>query len=383
MPPDPIAALADVRWMRRAVRLASLSLGCTWPNPPVGCVLVKDGHEIGAGRHRVRGREHAETAALADCRVRGHDPSGATAYVTLAPCTRRGRQPAPPCAESLIRAGVARVVVAVADPHQDSAAERFADAGIRYEDGVCAELGAQLVGGFLSRVTSGCPRFTGKWAMSLDGRISGVAGAGTTISSPEAIARSRRRRRAFDGILIGVGTALADDPQLLAVPPRWRIDLAGEREDQTGTPVRIVVSANARLPPTSRLVTSIDCAPLWLLHHPSAAAERLRSLERSGVRLLPVVDPHQPAQVAMALGQAGLNEVLVEGGATIHRAFLRAGLYQRIECYVGALTFSGGVGVIPDDAALSVPSGQAWHLEQPPRLFGDTTLIVVARATTR
>nr|MBA3686718.1 riboflavin biosynthesis protein RibD [Planctomycetota bacterium] len=173
VPADP-GTTPDAMHMRRALRLASLSLGMTWPNPGVGCVLVRDGRVIGEGRHRACGEQHAEVAAIADCRARGGDPAGATAYVTLAPCTRQGRQP--PCVTALREARVARVVAAIADPVQDDARRLLAEAGIAYDVGCMRASAAALHGGFLSRVLDGRPRLTGKWAMTLDGAIAAAGG---------------------------------------------------------------------------------------------------------------------------------------------------------------------------------------------------------------
>lgn len=352
--------------MRRALRLASLSAGMTWPNPGVGCVLVQAGVIIGEGRHQRCGDLHAETAALADCRAKGHDPAGATAYVTLAPCTRQGRQP--PCTTALIAAGVAHVVAAVADPHQDEAGAILAAHGISYAEGLLSAEALLVHGGFLTRIGCGRPRFTGKWAMSLDGAIADSAGQGGWLSSPAALVWSRRRRRAYDAILIGAGTATADDPSLLATRPRWHGDARG--------PVRIVLSAAGRLGLGSRLVATLDRAPLWLVHDHRASG--LGPLQAAGVRTLAVADAHQPDQVAAALGAAGLNEVLVEGGATIHGAFLRANLYDRIDTQVAARTLGGGLPAA-GGWGQTVVAATRWTAETPPVVRGDTVCLRLRR----
>jgi diaminohydroxyphosphoribosylaminopyrimidine deaminase/5-amino-6-(5-phosphoribosylamino)uracil reductase len=336
----------DVRFMRRALRLATLSLGRTWPNPGVGCVIARRGEVIGEGRHAVYGQAHAEVNALAQCSALGHDPAGATVYVTLSPCTRHGRQP--PCIDALRSARVARVVAAIDDPHQDLAALALAEAGIAYQAGCCAAEATQLHGGFLARVTRNRPRLTGKWAMTLDGSIATRTRDSAWISSVEALAFSRRRRRLFDAIMIGAGTAHQDDPSLLSAQ-------VGER-----TPVRVVISRGAELPEHSLLVATKPKASVMVLHAPDAPAGNLAALRSHGVEVHAVEDPHQPLQVARVLGECGFNDVLVEGGAQVHGAFLRAHLYDRLELYIGASTIAGGLGVCAGSGADLMRDAHHW-----------------------
>jgi diaminohydroxyphosphoribosylaminopyrimidine deaminase/5-amino-6-(5-phosphoribosylamino)uracil reductase len=355
----------DRQWMSRALRLATLSLGRTWPNPGVGAVVVKDGRLIGQGRHAVYGQAHAEVNALGHCRAQGHDPAGATVYVTLAPCTRHGKQP--PCVAALVAARVARVVAAIGDPNQDEAGEQLEAAGIAYEEGCLEELAAHLHGGFLSRVAVGRPRFTGKWAMTLDGSIATGELDSAWISSLPALAASRRRRRVFDGIVIGSGTAFHDDPSLLSAQ-------VGER-----TPVRIVLSSRAELKDGSMLVGTRAQAPVLVVHGTQAPADNLAALRTHAIELLAVADPHDPLQVAQALGQYGFNELLVEGGAHIHGAFLRAGLYDRLELYTGFTTLGGGLPVCSGLGVPTIAEGQRWQAEGPPRLLGETVALRLRR----
>ena len=367
-------SLVDQGAMRRALALAARALGTTWPNPGVGCILVRDGRVIGAGAtapwSSINPQEHAEAGALRHARALGHDPVGATAYVTLAPCTRRSRPDLTACADHLIAARIARVVVAVADPHQLDSPERFAQAGIPWESGVGEAEARQIHGGFLTRMTLGRPRFTGKWAATLDGFLATVTGHSGWISSPEALALSRRRRRAFDAILVGSGTATQDDPQLLASRRR-----PGERPG----PLRIVVSAGGRLPLESRLLATLASAPLLLMHGPGMDPIHRRELAARGVDLREVANPHDPRQIAAALGEMGLNEILVEGGSRVHAAFLAAGLYDRLEIYHGARTLGGGLAIAAGPGAPRIPDGQGWRVEVPPRLLGDTVLLRYCR----
>jgi diaminohydroxyphosphoribosylaminopyrimidine deaminase / 5-amino-6-(5-phosphoribosylamino)uracil reductase len=322
-----MASAEDRRWMDRALRLASRSLGATAPNPGVGCVLVRDGRVLGEGRHARCGDLHAETTALADARARGADPRGATAYVTLAPCTRTGRQP--PCCAALVAAGIARVVAALADPVQDDPAAYLP--GIRYEVGVGAETARSLHGGFLSRVLRGRPRITGKWAMSLDGAIAAHAGARTTISTPGALALARRRRRAYDAILVGAGTMRTDHPALTTPLPR--------RPDG---PRRIVLGG-----PSPDGWTACD-----------------------GRGDTP--DPRDPQAVAGWLGKLGCNDVLVEGGAVVYPAWMP--LYDRLEIWIAPLVIGGGV------PALAGPAAERFIPAAPARLVDGTLWLRLDRA---
>ncbi len=333
----------DVRWMARALRLASLSLGMTWPNPGVGCVLVRDDELLGEGRHRRCGELHAETAALADCRAHGYDARGATAYVTLAPCTRQGRQP--PCVAALIATGVRRVVAAIADPHQDEAGALLRAAGIAYEIGCLGHVARYVHGGFLSRVIRGRPRLTGKWAHSADGFIAAAPHTRTAISCAPAYTLMRRRRRAWDAIVVGAGTAASDDPALTAPRPRRHGDEAG--------PLRIVLARDGRVPGTRLRDGS---APTLVVHARG-------SVPPSGIAGLAVADPHDPAEVAQALGRLGLNDVMVEGGALVHAAWLP--FYDRLEIYVGAARLGDGVPAPP-------PPDDAWLAEGAPDVVGRT-----------
>lgn len=350
--------------MRRALRLASLSLGMTWPNPGVGCVVVKDGRIIGEGRHMVCGELHAETRALEDCRARGNDPAGATVYVTLAPCTRHGRQP--PCVEALIGAKVGMVIAAADDPHQDDPWLWFEKAGIAYSVGFLREEAEHVHGGFLMRMRQGRPRFTGKWAITLDGSIAAVTGDSKWISSLEALALSRRRRRAYDAILIGAGTAQRDDPRLAANGARLHGADRG--------PIRVVVDRDADLSFGSQLVRTAKAQPL-LVACAEPSVDLIEGLSAVGVALLPLKDPHDVEQLATGLGDLGINEVLVEGGATLHGAYLRAGLYDRLEVYLGARTLGGGMPPAVGQGVGTLAEAPQWELEEPPRVLGDTVLL--------
>jgi diaminohydroxyphosphoribosylaminopyrimidine deaminase/5-amino-6-(5-phosphoribosylamino)uracil reductase len=357
--------------MRRALRMAVASRGRTWPNPGVGCLLVRDGRLLGAGRHRRCGGDHAEVAALADCRARGHDPAGATAYVTLAPCTRTGRTP--PCTGALIAARVARVVAALVDPMQDAPAPILAGAGIGYEVGCEAVAACELHGGFLTRIRTGRPRVTGKWAMTLDGSLACAGGDAGWISCPVARTRARRRRRAVDAVLVGAGTVTADDPELLALDPARH-------------PVRVVVDPalrNAAVAAGRRLWRQPLAAPVWVVHDAAAPAAARRTLEALGTRLLPVGSAHDPAAVLTVLGAAGINDLLVEGGSRLHGAWLRADAYDRIEIHLGPRTLGGGLPVAAGAGAAVMADARGWILRGGPVRCGRSVCLIYDRDATR
>jgi diaminohydroxyphosphoribosylaminopyrimidine deaminase/5-amino-6-(5-phosphoribosylamino)uracil reductase len=359
----------DERWMSRALALATLSLGRTWPNPGVGCVIARDGALLGQGRHEACGEAHAEVRALEDCHRRGNDARGATIYVTLAPCTRQGRQP--PCVNALFAARVARVVAGTADPSQDDPRENFERLGVAYRVGCLGPAARAIHGGFLARVGLGRPRITGKWAISADGFLAASGGASAWISGAEALALSRRRRRCFDAILVGRETARRDDPELLASRPR--------SHGQDNGPLRIVVSRRAELRADSRLVKSISRAPLLLIHGREIAEPRRGELRRLGVQVRECADPHDPNLIGRLLAELGINDLLVEGGSAVHAAFLAAGLYDRLELYLGLMTLSGGLPVASGQGIATPSLGARWELEEPPRALGAAVHVRLSR----
>jgi len=352
--------------MWRALRLAAASAGRTAPNPGVGCAIFRGDRLLGEGRHRACGGPHAEVLALGDCRRRGTDPRGATVYVTLAPCGREGRTS--PCRDALIAAGVGRVVVGCEDPSQPGSSEAFAAAGIDYLSGCLGAEAERLHGGFLRRIRDGRPRITAKWAMSLDGAIACRTGASRWISTAVARHLSRRRRRAFDAILIGAGTLEADDPGLFA-------------DDPARSPRPVVVSRHAAFAgreDLSLLAEGRDPAP-WLVHDPQTPRGCIDRLGARGWRCLEATDAHDPAAVAGRLGEEGINDVLVEGGSEVHGAWLRAGVVDRCELYLGPRSLGGGMPVSAGEGVGSVADGSEWGWEETPRIV-DGTLLCRLRA---
>jgi len=317
--------------MAAALALARRGLGRVWPNPAVGCVLVQEdsqgGVVVGRGWTQPGGRPHAEVEALARA---GDQARGATAYVTLEPCSHHGQTP--PCADALIAAGVARVVVALGDPDPRVSGRglaRLRAAGVRVDEGVGANEARVVTAGFLTRITEGRPLVTVKAATTLDGRIATASGESRWITGPSARALGHRLRATHDAIAVGIGTALADDPML-------DCRLAG-LEDRS--PVRVVIDGALRLPTDGRLVASADRLPVWVLcrtetlETPDGQARRDR-LEARGTRVMPVARD-EAGQVDLgdalqALGGAGLTRLLVEGGGRLIGSLLGADLVDHL-----------------------------------------------------
>jgi diaminohydroxyphosphoribosylaminopyrimidine deaminase/5-amino-6-(5-phosphoribosylamino)uracil reductase len=332
--------------MRAALSLARRGLGGVWPNPAVGCVIVRDRRVVGRGWTQPGGRPHAETEALARA---GAAAAGATAYVTLEPCSHRGRTP--PCADALIAARVGRVVAALDDPDPRVSGRGFARlraAGIAVEVGPFAAEAAELNAGFLTRVRAGRPLVTLKTATTLDGRIATHGGESRWITGERARAASHMLRASHDAVMIGVGTAVADDPELTCRLP----GLADRR------PLRIVVDGRLRLPLTNRLVATAGSLPTWVITLTGGDRMRREAYAACGVEMIAVAagvgeQPDMAAALAV-LGARGLTRVLVEGGGALTASLLRARLVDRI-VWFRAARLIGGDGV-PVAAAFGVAS---------------------------
>ncbi|OSP55513.1 bifunctional diaminohydroxyphosphoribosylaminopyrimidine deaminase/5-amino-6-(5-phosphoribosylamino)uracil reductase RibD [Pseudoruegeria sp. SK021] len=314
--------------MAVALSLGARGQGRCWPNPAVGCVLVQGGRVVGRGWTQPGGRPHAETQALARA---GAAARGATAYVTLEPCAHQGRTP--PCADALIAAGVARVVVALRDPDprvDGGGIARLREAGITVEEGVMGREAQYQHGGFLLRVTEGRPWLTLKLASSFDGRIATGAGDSQWITGPEARRQVHADRARHDAVLVGAGTARDDDPSLtvrgLGIVPQ---------------PVRVVASRRLDLPETGALARTAKDIPLWLLHGADADADRVARWRARGAQCRSVrFGPDRqldPLSCLQALGAAGLTRVFCEGGGSLAAALLSCDLVDELVGYTAGL----------------------------------------------
>lgn len=336
----------DLGSMRAALALARRGLGTVWPNPAVGCVLVKEGHVVGRGWTQPGGRPHGETEAL---RRAGEAACGATAYVSLEPCCHWGKTP--PCTEALIGAGVRRVVIALEDPDPRVAGHgirQLRAAGLDVETGLCGEEAAEVNAGFLNRLRLGRPLVTLKLATSLDGRIATPGGESRWISGPEARQRTHALRADHDAILVGIGTVLADDPQLTCRLPGL----------DSRSPVRVVIDRHLRIPATSRLIVDAHRIPTWIVTLRSADPAHRDAVLPRGVTLIDV-DPDPTGQIDLAaaleaIGARGITRLLVEGGAGLATALIRARLVDRL-AWVHAPLLIGGDG-IPAIATLGLPA---------------------------
>jgi diaminohydroxyphosphoribosylaminopyrimidine deaminase/5-amino-6-(5-phosphoribosylamino)uracil reductase len=278
----------------------------------VGAVVARGDQVVGQGWHREHGGPHAETEALEEA---GERARGATLYVTLEPCAHHGNTP--PCADAVIRAGIAKVVACHGDPDPRTAGAGFAklrDAGIEVEVGLLAEQAVELNLHFLVSVVLGRPAVTLKWAMSLDGKIATVAGESQWISSPAGRRWALEQRELHDAILVGSGTALADDPRL------------DRRTRDTGRPiVRVVLDRRLRLPPTVRMF-GVE-GPVLL--YTEDRSERRGALEAAGAEVV-TLDRVDPPAVLADLHRRDLRSVLVEGGGEVTAAFVAAGTFDRV-----------------------------------------------------
>lgn len=320
--------------MRVALALARRGVGTVWPNPAVGCVIVApDGIVRGRGWTQPGGRPHAEAEALARA---GNAARGATAYVTLEPCSHWGKTP--PCAEALADAGIARVVVAVKDSDPRVSGRglaRLRDAGLEVEEGVCAEEAAEINAGFFLRVGAGRPLVTLKAATTLDGRIATRTGDSRWITGEIAREWAHGLRASHDAVMVGIGTAIADDPSLTC-----RLPGLAHR-----SPVRIVVDGRLRLPLTSNVVRTARETPTWLVTRNGGDQARVEAYAQAGVQVIEVpsgaADQPPMGRIVREFGRLGLTRVLVEGGSHLVAALLAARLIDRIAWFRSAGLIGG------------------------------------------
>ena len=327
----------DRAFMAVALAEGRRALARTAPNPAVGAVLVRDGRIVGRGQTQPPGGAHAEIVAL---REAGEAARGATLYVTLEPCAHHGRTP--PCVDALIAAGVAEVQVALVDPFPQVAGRglaRLRAAGIRVAVGLGAAEARELHEGFFTRLATGRPHVTAKWAMTLDGRIATRTGHARWITGPAARREVHRLRDRIDGIMVGVGTVLADDPLLTTRLPDEEAGAGGPHQ-----PLRIVLDSVGRTPPDARLLHP-DTPGRTLIACTEATPEARHAAWRErGAEVLvvagdgPQVDPQR---LLVELGARGLNTLLVEGGSKVLASCFAAGLVDRALVFVAPKLIGG------------------------------------------
>ena len=312
---------ADHEFMARALRLAKRGLYTTDPNPRVGCVIVKDGKIIGEGWHERAGEPHAEVHAL---KATGSQAQGATAYVTLEPCCHHGRTP--PCSEALVKAKLARVVIAMQDPHtrvDGGGIAQLREAGIQVDTGLLQAQAMTLNPGFIKRMRRGRPFVRCKLGMSLDGRTAMASGESKWITSAAAREDVQRLRARSSAIVTGVGTVLADDPSMTV-----RLD------GQERQPLRVVVDTNLSMPETAKMLSLPGRTLVMTCSDDDAARQRL---QQAGAEV--TVMPYCSNSVSMeavldSLAEMEINEVLLETGATLSGAMLEQGLIDELVIYM-------------------------------------------------
>jgi diaminohydroxyphosphoribosylaminopyrimidine deaminase/5-amino-6-(5-phosphoribosylamino)uracil reductase len=316
----------EARFMARALALAERGRGRTSPNPIVGAVVVRAGRVIGSGWHERAGADHAEVVAL---RQAGPKARGATLYCTLEPCAHHGRTP--PCVDAIIQAGVRRCVVALRDPHDivdGRGLRRLRGAGIEVAVGLLEREAREALSGYWRAHRTGLPRVTWKLAVTLDGKVADRAGRSKWITGPVARQLVHRLRAGADAVVIGAGTARADDPRLTARPSDTR--------DAVCQPLRVVCDTRLRLPLTLRLFGPALAKGTVVACGPAAPAARARALERRGVAVwrLPLSAGRvSPRALAKRLARGGRYDVLLESGPTLGTAWLEAGLVGRIALF--------------------------------------------------
>lgn len=326
----------DERYMGEALQLARRAVGRTSPNPMVGAVIVRDGHIVGRGWHQKAGTAHAEIHALNEA---GPLAADATIYVTLEPCSHTGRTG--PCTDAIIRAGIKKVVVAMTDPNPlvaGTGLELLRKAGIEVIEGIMALEAAQLNESFIKWITTGLPFVALKAAMTLDGKIATRSGHSRWITGPEARLFVHSLRNQYDAILVGIGTVLADDPELTTRLPE------GGRN-----PIRIILDSEARTPLAAKVITDGQAQTIIAVT-PRAPDERIEALRKAGAEVL--VLPECAKRVSLPalfklLGSRMITSILVEGGSAIHGAIIDAKLGDKLYWFVAPKIVGGGCAPNP------------------------------------
>ena len=327
----------DHQYMARAIQLARSSIYSPHPNPRVGCVITLQDEIVGEGWHAYSGGPHAEVGALqqaADC------AQGATAYVTLEPCSHHGKTP--PCADALIQAGIERVVVAMKDPNPQVAGrgiKRLTDAGISVDVGLLQEEAEGLNPGFLQRMKAAMPYLRSKLAMSLDGRTAMASGESKWITGAAARADVQRLRAGTAAMLTGIGTVLADDPSLTLRAEENGLEIP-QFPQQSQQPLRVVLDSRLQMPLAAKV---LQFANEVLIYSCSDNVDKITALQAMGVEVV-VLAGEQPdlREVLVDLATRQINEVLVEAGATLNGALLAQGLIDELIIYMAPTLMGDG-----------------------------------------
>lgn len=348
----------DQYFMKMALDLAATAKGRTNPNPVVGAILVKDGVIVGSGLHRKAGEPHAEVHAF---RMAGEHAREATLYVTLEPCSHYGKTP--PCANLVIESEVSRVVVAMQDPNPQVAGRGInliREAGIEVEVGILEAEARLLNERFIHNMLTKTPFVISKVAMTLDGKIAAYNGHSKWITGEDSRYNVHQLRNEVDAILVGIGTVIADDPQLTT-----RLETGGKN------PIRIILDSELRIPVEAK-ITDCSEAKTWIVTKTGANPEKMRALEDKGVEFIYITKDDSGLDLKELIGklyEKGVTDLLVEGGSEVNGSFLRAGLINKFFVYMapkilggrGSLTPFTGVDVENMDQALDVSIHKIEH----------------------
>lgn len=319
----------DEQYMEQALAIAQYATGRTSPNPMVGAVIVRDGRVVGQGWHRKAGTPHAEINALAQA---GELAVGATMYVTLEPCSHHGRTG--PCTAAVIAAGIKKVVVAMTDPNPVVAGTgitKLRNAGIEVVEGVLAEKAARINEVFIKWISTKMPFVVLKSAMSLDGKIAAYTGHSQWITGSKSRERVHHLRDSYDGILVGIGTVLADNPSLTT-----------RLENQGKNPLRIIVDSKGRIPLDAQVIT--DGLPTVIAVTSAAPQDKVQALRAAGIEVV-VIEATETGvnlqQLFKLLGQRSITSILVEGGASINASVLEENLVDKIQWFIAPKIIGG------------------------------------------
>ncbi len=352
--------------MKQALRLAKRGMGRTSPNPLVGAVVVKDGKVVGQGYHKKAGTPHAEIHAL---RAAGKKAKGATIYVTLEPCNHTGKTP--PCTHAILDHGIARVVVGMVDPNPLVAGSgcRFLESkGLDVAGEVLKEECKSINRPFIKHITTGLPWVIMKAGCSLDGRIAVADGRCAWITAEDSRREVHRMRDRVDAILVGVDTAINDDPSLTTrLPGRKGHD-----------PIRVVLDSRLRLAPQAKMLVQESTAPTLIFCSPKASKKKRQALLATGAKVLEVsekngrVDVHKVLEI---LGKKGVNSLLVEGGRAIHTSFLKENLVDQVSLFMAPIFLGNeSIPVVGDLNITDVGEGRRFQTSRVKR-FGNDVLV--------
>ena len=359
----------DFQYMQQALALARLAQPISMPNPAVGCVLVRDGMVIGQGHTLPVGNDHAEVQAVKDCLAKGNDLKGATAYVTLEPCSHYGRTP--PCALRLINEGIGRVVIACLDPNPLVAGRgvrMLEEAGVKVEVGLCEDEAWMSNAGFMTRMVKKRPWVRLKVAMSLDGQTALTNGVSQWITGAEARQDGHRYRARSGAIVTGIGTVLADDPQMTV-----RLgDVVAQRQ-----PLKVVLDSTLKMPLDAKILQGQTL--IVTCDDQTQKAQKLRELGAEVVSL-----PSDDGKVDLSalldeLGRREINDVHLEAGAVLNGAFLDADLVDELVVYMAPKILGAGRGAFDIAMLTSLGGVRSWHVRSFERLGADLKIILTKR----